>query len=351
MKIKKDYIWSGIVAILVVALIVVVVANPVHSSVSPKKAGEIAQQLFSSAYPGVQFSVIQVSDMGNFYDVTLNANLNGKSQQLTMSITKDGKYIGQMRSISELMNQMSQVNSQQTKFAPPKKEVPEVKLFVMPFCPFGRPAENSLIQVYKLLGNKTKMEIHYIIDVKTADEIEQMAEQYKSTYNLTDEQVNKFINQTEQNSLKIQQNGTTYYVNSLHGPDEAKEAIRELCMWKYYPEKTWDYIWDMNHNCTSNLGTCENEKWMTIAQSLGMNTTKIENCYKDEGLSLVRNEMNLDNQYQASASPTLIVNGDVYKGMDRSANGYKDAICLGFSSEPSECQTNLSSGYKATGNC
>ncbi len=347
MKIKRDYIWIGVIAILLAALVVVIVVNPVHRGISSNKAGEIVKNLFSSAYPNIQFYVSDVTDMGNFYNVMLTAN----GRELEVSITKDGKYIGKLNSIKEIMSQISANSQQQTKFSPEKRDVPDVKLFVMPFCPFGRPAENSLIEVHKLLGNKTHMEIHYIISAQTEDQMRAQFEQYKKMYNLSDEQINRYINQTEQNSLKIESNGTTYFINSLHGVDEAKEAIRELCMWKYYPDKTWDYIWDMNHNCTSDLGNCENNKWKEIAQSLGMDTTKIEKCYNDEGLQLVINESKIDEKFQVSASPTLIVNGDVYQGTDRSANGYKNAICLGFINEPSECSTNLSSGYKASGNC
>ena len=350
MKIKKDYLWASLTAVLI-AVIVILIVHPIgYSSISSQKAGTIAESFVNQLYPNLKVSVDHVSDMGSFYNVYLSLSYQGKTQPVTLSISKDGKYIGSMRDISSILSSANQ-QRQETKFAPPKEDVPNVKLFVMPFCPFGRPAENSLISVMDLLKGKANFEIHYIVSLYTNKDFDNMTQILKQRYNLSDEKINSYINSLKSNSLELNTTNGTIYVSSLHGKDEAKEVIRELCMWKYYPNKTWNYIWDINHNCTSDLGNCENEKWKTIAGSLGMDTTKIQDCYNSDAFELLEKEVSLNKQYQASASPTLIVNGDTYNGNDRSANGYKNAVCLGFKSEPSECSQNLTTNYTASGHC
>ena len=350
MKIKKDYLWISLTAILI-AIIAVLLVHPIgYNSIPSQKAGDIAKSFITTLYPNIDVSINHVSDMGSFYNVYLSLTFQGKTQPITVSVSKDGKYIGSMREISAILANATQ-QQQKTKFAPQKKDTPDVKLFVMPFCPFGRPAENSIIPVRNLLKGKANFEIHYIISLYTDKDFSEMEQFYMQRYNLSKEKVDTYINSLKNNSLQLNTTNGTIYVSSLHGKDEAKEVVRELCMWKYYPNKTWDYIWDMNHNCTSDLGTCENNKWETIASDLGMNTTLIQKCYNNDALDLLKKEVSLDKQYQASASPTLIVNGDIYNGNDRSANGYKNAVCLGFTNEPSECSQTLNGSYTPSGHC
>ena len=350
MKIKKDYLWASLTAVLI-AVIVVLIIHPIGvSSISSQKAGDIAKSFVNQLYPNLQVSIDHVSDIGSFYNVYLSLTYQGKTQPVTLSVSKDGKYVGSMREISSILSQVNQ-QQQQTKFAPPKEDTPDVKLFVMPFCPFGRPAEDSIISVRDLLKGKANFEIHYIISLYTNDDFNNLTQMLKQRYNLSDEKINSYINSIKMNSLELNTTNGTIYVSSLHGKDEAKEVIRELCMWKYYPNKTWNYIWNINRNCTSDLGNCENDNWEKIASNLGMNVTLVQNCYNNDTLGLLKKEMNLDQQYQASASPTLIVNGEVYNGRDRSANGYKNAVCLGFTTQPSECSQNLTSNYTPTGHC
>ena len=349
MKIKKDYLWISLTAVLIAVIVILIVHPMGYNSISSQKAGYIAESFINELYPNIDVSVNHVSDMGSFYNVYLSLSYQGKTQPLTISVSKDGKYVGSMREISSILSNVNQ--QQETKFAPPKKDNPDVKLFVMPFCPFGRPAENSLIPVMNLLKGKANFEIHYIVSLYSNEDFDKMEQFYMQKYNLSKSKVDAYINSLKNNSLEFNTTNGTIYVSSLHGKDEAKEVVRELCMWNYYPNKTWDYIWDMNHNCTSDLGNCENEKWKSIAENLGMNTSLIQNCYNSNALELLKKEMSLDEQYQASASPTLVVNGETYNGNDRSANGYKDAICLGFTNEPSECSQNLSGNYTASGHC
>ena len=188
----------------------------------------------------------------------------------------------------------------------PKTDKSNAELFVMSFCPYGNEAEDLIKPVIDLLGNKINLTLHYII-TKT-----------NSTY------------------------------SSLHGDQELNQDVRELCVAKYQKDKFWAFVEAINKNCTAqNADSC----WEKTAGDLGINTQKIKDCQSSEGNSLLDAEIQLTNQYQVTGSPQLFVNGVEDKG-DRTSDGYKTGICSGFTTEPSECQTKLStSGGSASGGC
>jgi len=180
MKVKKDYIWYSVTALLA-ALVVVAWLNPVHfGNISPTEAGNIVKDLYSSVYQGMEFKVVNVTDKGSIYEVTLSVSANGQTQQIRSGITKDGKYfMPTVLSVEELKEQIGNNTPKPPKFEPNKTEKPDVKLFVMPFCPFGQPAENAMYSVAKLFGSKISYRVHYIINVMTEDQWNQRISQVR----------------------------------------------------------------------------------------------------------------------------------------------------------------------------
>ncbi len=338
MKVKKDYIWYGVTAFLI-ALVVVAWVKPTHyGQISPQEAGDIVKELYSSAYQGMDFKVENVTDKGGVYEVTLSVEFNGQKQTIRSGVTKDGKYfMPTLLPVDELKEKITANNQQQQpKFEPNKTAKPKVELFVMPFCPFGQPSENSMYPVAKLFGDKISYTIHYIINVNTESEWNNYLNQikdYLEKQGVSEDRIEQYINSKNASALVIEFNGTKYYVDSLHGKNEAMEAIRQMCIWKYYPNKVLDYIWNVNHNCTlQNINTC----WANVASNLGIDTDKIEQCYSEEGVSLALNEQRIDEKYGVTASPTLFVNGVIWPG-ERTSAAYQSAICQSFTNEPAEC--------------
>jgi glutaredoxin len=198
---------------------------------------------------------------------------------------------------------------------PVKSSRPAVELFVMAFCPYGVQAETAMDPVVGLLGGKANISVRYIASV----------------------------------------GGTTVdSVSSLHGPVEAKEDLRQLCIAKYYPSQLWQYLMDFNANCYSlyqdatRLDACR----ANTTGKLGMDTSKIETCASgSEGLALLEADEAITGQYGVTGSPTLIINGQVYSG-DRTPEAYKQAICSRFGTPPAECGTTLSSqAATSSGGC
>lgn len=253
-------------------------------------------------------SLINVTEVSGMYRIITSY----QGQQIPIYISKDGTnlFLSQPLDTSQTIPK-EEPETQEIE----KKDKPEVNLYVMSFCPYGVQAENALKPVVDLLKGKADIKVRFIAGVG-GDTIDS--------------------------------------VSSLHGAPEAKEDLRQLCIMKYYPDKYWDYLMDMNKNCYPNyrdattLDTC----WKNAAQKLGINATNIETyAYGKEGLDLLRADEALTKQYGVSGSPTLMINGVKYSG-ERSAEAFKKAICSGFTTEPSECNQTLSSeASSASGGC
>jgi len=189
--------------------------------------------------------------------------------------------------------------------APVKSARPAADLYVMAFCPYGTQAEAVMKPVVGLLGSKADIRLRYITTVTgtTADS-----------------------------------------VNSLHGPAEAQEDIRQICIQKYYPEKLWTYIARFDEACYPASGNTETQKacWMNASAAAGIDMAKITACASGtEGISLLKADEADSNKNGASGSPTLIINGVTYSGA-RTPEAYKQAICNSFENVPAECNTTLS---------
>ena len=186
----------------------------------------------------------------------------------------------------------------------------------MAFCPYGIQAEAAMKPVVDLFGTNADIQVHFIANV----------------------------------------GGTTPdSVQSLHGAVEAQEDLRQVCIMKYYDQKTlWKYIMPIDNNCSSLRSdtTAYDTCWKNAATSAGINVSKIDACSTgSEGVNLLKADEALTTQYGISGSPTLLINGVTYNG-ERTADAYKAAICSGFTTQPSVCSQNLSStAAAASGNC
>lgn len=197
---------------------------------------------------------------------------------------------------------------------PMKTARPSVELFVMSFCPYGVQAENAMEPVVDLLGQKADINVRFIARVQ-GDSVDS--------------------------------------VSSLHGPPEAKEDLRQLCVMDRYPDKFWEYLMLINEECypvwrdATQLESCQ----QNVTTSLGM--TGIDACAGGtEGLALLRADETITKGYGVTGSPTLMINGQKYSGQ-RTPEAFKQAICDRFETPPEECEVDLSGNTVAasTGSC
>jgi hypothetical protein len=259
-------------------------------------------------------------------------------------------------------------------FAAQKSDRPELKFFVMSFCPYGNQMEDILRPIYDLLKDKVDFTPHYIFDKidnlttycqSRSGDPAQCATYVQNKYFATEAECKKTIGdnltkcQDEKAYLKT---GTGAMYASLHGRQEANQDVRELCAWNQVTDKKvwWDFVANVNKNCTStDADTC----WEQQAKTAGLDTNKITECFNKDAVTLIEKELALTTQYQVQGSPTVMVNTVIFppeaaytqdgKGAlvigkktatqdkYRTPNVIKEAICASFNKAPKECDTLL----------
>lgn len=215
----------------------------------------------------------------------------------------------------------------QAVFSAPKSEKPQLKFFVMSFCPYGNQAEEGLGPVYNLLKDKVDWQPRYVI--------------YKNYCSQAPDK------KTCEKDYCLQKGSDTFC--SMHGLGELDEDLREICAFNLGDnQKWWQFVAGVNANCSAqNVDTC----WEKYAQEAGLAVDKIKSCQKDEAFSLIGRETAEMEKYQAQGSPMVFINDKIYDG-GRTPEDYKKAICSAFEKEPQECQTVLSATSGATaGGC
>jgi glutaredoxin len=216
------------------------------------------------------------------------------------------------------MVETSKKTEEETSQSISKTEIPEIHLYTMSYCPYGNQAEEVMYPVQKLLGEKVKIEPHYVI----------YGDYRGGGPNYCLDKENKYC--------------------SMHGIDELKEDVRELCIYKYEPQKYWDFLMGVNKKCNvQDVEIC----WEGVAKEWEIDTTQVKNCQKNEALSLLEKEVELNEKYGVTGSPALLINGTIYQG-SRTPEGYKTGICSGFQNPPAECSQSLeNTASGAAGGC
>ena len=238
-----------------------------------------------------------------------------ETQEYTFYLSKDGKLLF---TAGGPMPETTQANGNDANTAAqtniPKQDASQALLFVMSFCPYGNQADEAMLPVANLLKDKADIQVHYVI-----------YSNYSTGYpNYCLDKENKYC--------------------SMHGIQELNQDVRELCVQKYQKDKFWDFLKAINVQCTAqNADVC----WEAVASSLSINTAKVKTCQKDEALTLLAQEVQLNKTLSVTGSPQLIINGAEYSGA-RSAEGYKTGLCSGFNTAPAECSQTLQSSADTT---
>ena len=269
--------------------------TPIAASVSANVASENVIKYINEnlVQAGETATLVSVEDTGAFYKIITDY----QGSKIPVYATKDGNMV--FLSSPTLLNE-TQAAPVVTPTVIPKNTTSTAELFVMAFCPYGVQAEQTMKSVVDVIGSKADIKVRFIASVE----------------------------------------GTTVdSVQSLHGATEAQEDLRQLCIMKYYPDKYWSYLMDVDQNCYPNSrdATALDACWKAAAQNQSIDVSKIDTCSKgQEGLDMMKLEEAAANKYGVSGSPTLIINGAQYNGARTSA-GFQNGICSGFITPPTEC--------------
>ncbi len=178
-----------------------------------------------------------------------------------------------------------------TAHAAPAEEKPSAKvtvnLYSMSHCPYSVDTESTLISVVRSLEGFAGLNIHFI------------------------------------SSGTVNNKGEVTAFRSLHGPAEAEENFRRVCIRNDYPDKFLDYIWERNKDYRS-------PDWQTVARKVGIPLKSIESCLTShEGVRLFFEDTKAHILRRAYKAPTIDINGVVYKG-NRDTRSLTAAICDAF---------------------
>ena len=276
---------------------------------SPQQVAEKAinyiNQNMKTQLQGQTASLVNVTEEDGVYKFRLKIG----EKEYDSYVTKDGKLL-----FTEGVNMEQNPASVQgaangTPQEISKRDTPDVKLFVMSYCPYGLQAQKMFLPVYDLLKNKAEMEV--------------------------------------------------YFVNYImHEKQEIDENLRQYCIQKEQKEKYYNYL-----SCFVKEG-----KFTDCLSQAQIDTTKMGNCisetdkefnvtalYNDKSTWLngnfpkfnVHNDLN--EQYGVQGSPTIVINDKVVDVSPRSPEKFKEVICQAFNSPPEECSQTLSSDSPTSG--
>lgn len=273
---------------------------PDKEAVRAKAEKFIADNLVA---PGMQASIKDMIDENGLYKITVGVG----DQETTSYVSKDGKnFFPQVLNMDggAMQDQAAEQNNQAVGVA----DVPEVKLFVMSYCPYGLQAEKGILPVVDLLGSKIQFSLEFV----------------------------------------------DY---AMHGEKEIDENLRQYCVGMQGITKISSYL------------TCfaEQEDSAACLKNAKIDTSALNNCVaatdaqfkikekaKDQSLWVGGQYPSFDVfkddniKYNVQSSPTLVVNGTAVSP-NRDPQSMLAAICSGFSTPPSECDQKLSTDAPSPG--
>jgi len=332
-KMKASTLWQIIAGVLAIVLVVSIVTGgfklakgtgtAVSADAAGKKAIDFINERLTLAGANVTATLGAITEKNGLYA----ANVDIGGQTMETFITKDGSLLfpqaiplnpeatqlpADTTATNETAAANAQAKAQAAAYTP--SDVPNFKMFVMAFCPYGQQAEAAVQPVAELFGDKIAFEPHYVIYSNYGNDCLDAEKKYCS----------------------------------LHGLKELKEDVRQMCIWKNYPAKWWDYASAINENCAlTDIETC----WSPIAQQKGIDVQKIKDCQANEAETLLAAELALDKEFGVTGSPTMFVNDEKYANA-RTADAIKTALCSAFTTAPADCDTALSATTApAAGGC
>ena len=297
------------------------------TAISKDAAGKKAQEYLSKHIlkDGINAKLGEIKEDGAYlYAVSFQIEKDGKElEKVTLYVTKDGKRLtlGPVLDMSKGPGEQQGAANKAKAQNIPKKDKPEVSLFVMSGCPFGVQAEQAFAPAIKALGDTVNFTPRYILYPGFNGGGPDMCL----------DKDNKYC--------------------SMHGVEEAREDVRQICIWKEQNEKWWDYINKFNEKCASNFGASTTECSKQVANESGVDFAKVETCVKTQTSALLEEELKVAKEANAQGSPTIIINGSQYEG-GRSPNDILTAICAGFNKKPEACNVKLDGNAPAAqGGC
>jgi hypothetical protein len=276
-----------------------------------QEAAEMAISYINENFPAVNnsASLVEVTDEGDVYKIHLKIILESGEYEYDSYITKDGKYLFPDGYKIEEEIAGEEPSGEETTTEVPTQDRPDVKLFVMSYCPYGLQAQKMFLPVYDLLKDKTDMGIYFVDYI-------------------------------------------------MHDKKEIDENLNQYCIQEEEKGKYSDYLSCFVEDgdfegCLSQAGIDQGK--LTACVSATDEQFKVTSLYNDQSTwlngayPLFNVQSDLNDQYGVSGSPTVVINDQIVTVSPRSPENFKEIICQAFNSAPEECSQALSEDVPSYG--
>ena len=184
-----------------------------------------------------------------------------------------------------------------------KEQKPVLEAFVVAYCPYGTQMQRILVEIVKNISELSEnIRIEYMGQIQDGK------------------------------------------ITAMHGEKEAQENLTQICLREEENSKYFSYL-----SCFLKKGDSPE-----CLKEAGVDQEKLEGCKNDEsrGLTYAQGDFDLQNKYQVSGSPTLILNGQNISEFDfggRTAEAVKTLLCCGFEGNFAYCDQILTEEQSAAG--
>lgn len=255
--------------------------------------------------PGMEVAVSDATEEGGVYKAIVTV----QQKDYPMYLSLDGKKFFPNALDAEAIQKPEASADQPSAQEVPKSAKPEVRLFVMSYCPYGMQIEKGILPVLAALGNKIDFKLEFV----------------------------------------------SY---SMHDKKELDENLRQYCIREQDPSRLGAYL-----DCFLKKGQGTEAACLKTA---GVNAAKNAACASaaDEKFGVTKNygdkstyqgnfpTFNVDKEdndkYAVQGSPTLVING-VTADSQRDPASLLKTVCSGFENAPKECEKTLSTTAPAPG--
>ncbi|MGD0576878.1 MAG: hypothetical protein ABSA74_02275 [Candidatus Staskawiczbacteria bacterium] len=327
-KMDRNTVLVGIAVIGIVVCAGLIYANSNHGfglptifGASDSKIGQAAvSYINNNGLSSTPATLVSVSETSGLIKVKIKIG----TQSFDSYATKDGKLLFPQAfdmSVTKTAATPANKNTAATPSQTPaqaaaaikKTSSPMLEAFVVSSCPFGLQMQRAMADAVKNIPQLAQyVKVRYIGDV----------------------------------------NGKT--IDSMHGPEEGAENLRQICIREEQPSVFWNYL-----SCYMQKTTATAASGMPLGDSTGcqastgVDTAKLNACVSDpsRGIAYAQKDFAEDTKYSVQGSPTLILNGAAVSENSfggRSSDGVKSMVCAAFNSQPSFCSTKLNTTEAAT---
>lgn len=294
-KPKLNWSMVAIVAALAGVLLIVKTYRGKSDEFKNKTIPAAIKKVLNS--PDTKFEVTAIKETSGVYEFQLKL----QSQTYTSYITKDGKILFTSGvKLDDSAKKDAAATTPQKKLTLKdlkKSDKPSLTAFVVANCPFGLQTQ----RVFK----------------KVLEEVPALEANLKV----------KYIGSIENGKIV-----------SMHGDEEAKENLKQICIRDEQPTLYWPYV-----NCYMQEGKTDE-----CLANAGVDTAMMTACTEDpkRGNAFAQKDFDMATKFKVSGSPTLVLNdAQVVSEFDfggRVPNAMKTLVCGGSKTPGEYCANDIS---------